>query len=203
MATAAKRGGSWSAIYEVGRTADGKRKQGWKGGFTTRKAALSHAQEKEKEIRDGDYVAPERLTVSMFMALWLESHAKLKSLRPRTIEGYWGIIDRYIGKEIGSIKLQKLSALAISTFYGKLLGKGLSSTTLLHVHRVLAQALKKAVIWRKITRSPVEGIDAPSPKRYNPRVLEFTDAATLLNALEGSEIAPIVTLTPLHRIAAW
>jgi hypothetical protein len=53
-----RRGSTWTVILDVGRDpATGKRRQRWKGGYKTRKAAEAGLRELMAEVDQGTYVA--------------------------------------------------------------------------------------------------------------------------------------------------
>ena len=200
MATAIKRGKTWTAYWEVGRDpATRKRQQTTKGGFRVKvgkdgeTGALDYAHEQERAVRDGAYVPPVKLTVQSFLERWLADYASHKT-RPRTVEGYEGVIKRYVVPILGSIELQRLTPAAIQRLYGKLLTQGLSGRTVLHVHRVLKESLAWAVRWQLLVRNPGDAVSAPKPKHYEPVVLTPEAANKLLTAAKGMEIETPIML---------
>ena len=90
--------------------------------------------------------------------------------------GYRGNVDRYIIPAIGLVPLQSLRGHHIQELETSLLDKGLSTTTVLHTHRVLKQALEHAVLWEKLIRNPARGVKAPRLQRIQ---MQMWDAATI------------------------
>ena len=123
----------------------------------------------------------DRETVADFLVRWLETYAATNTTL-RTREGYQGNITRYINPAIGRVELQKLTTNQIQGIYAALLGKGLSNRTVLHVHRVLSQALKHAVRWGLLSRNPA---DATTPPRAEQEELEMWDEPTINLFLEA------------------
>ena len=62
-----------------------------------------------------------------------------------------------------------------------MLAQGLSARTILHVHRVLSEALRHAVKWGILTRNVAEATTAPRPRR---KEMEMWDADTIHRFLE-------------------
>ena len=102
----------------------------------------------------------------------------------RTEIGYQGNIDRYIVPAIGRIAVQNLSGSQIQAIYAGMLERGLSHTTILHVHRVLKQMLACAVKWGVIARNPADG--ATPPKRQKTQ-MPMWGAATIRQFLDESK----------------
>lgn len=65
--------------------------------------------------------------------------------------------------------------------YADMLAQGLSARTILHVHRVLSEALRHAVKWGILTRNVAEATTAPRPQR---KEMEMWDADTIHRFLE-------------------
>src|SRR5919106_6348152 len=78
-----KRGSTWSVVLDVGPDpATGKRRQKWKGGFRTRKAAEAALRELVAGVDAGRYVERSTKTVGEYLDEWLE--VVQPRLRPTT-----------------------------------------------------------------------------------------------------------------------
>ena len=78
------------------------------------------------------------------MQQWMVAYATTNTTI-RTHEGYRGNIKRYLSPAIGNLPMQNLTARHIQGMYADLLERGLSPRTVLHVNRVLREALGHAV----------------------------------------------------------
>src|SRR5699024_6841447 len=83
-------------------------------------------------------------TVQQWMQRWLDQVAAQR-LKPRTLETYRGYVQRYIIPSIGRRRLEQLTPAHVRTMHEAITGRGLSSTTALQAHRILAKALTDAV----------------------------------------------------------
>ncbi len=91
---------------------------------------------------------------------------------PRTYERYAQICRQNIIPEIGATILTKLRPTHITDLYSKALlsgrrdGRedGLSARSVLHVHRVLKQALSQAVRLQMLSRNPADAVKPPKPE---------------------------------------
>lgn len=193
--------GSYQLRYYGPPDADGKRRQVNETVRGTAKEAQRVLRERLAAIENGRYVARDKDTLGQFMTRWLETYAATNTTL-RTQEGYQGNIARYIVPAIGNVELQKLTPSHIQGMYAELLERGLSNRTVLHVHRVLSEALKHAVKWGLLTRNPA---DATTPPRAEQAELEMWDVPTVnlfLEALAGhrfQDFYHLALLTGMRR----
>ena len=103
--------------------------------------------------------------------------------------------------KLGHIELMKLSPVQIDRFYAESLksgradGKGgLSLRSVLHHHRVLSQALQRAVKWRLLRQNPAHAAEPPKPPNKEFRTLDGKETAALLEAAEGLHLYPPIML---------
>lgn len=146
------------------------------------------------ELASGSFVDPKRVTIRAYLEDWL-GHCRTKGLSERTVEGYEGIVERYLQPALGDIMLQKLSPARVERLYTELLvngrrrggGSGLSEQTVLHVHRVLRCALKRAVRLRLLAANPCDAVEAPRPRREEMHALDARETNRMLDLLSESE----------------
>ncbi len=100
---------------------------------------------------------------------------------------------------MGQILLNQLKPQHIQQYYaqaltdGRVDGKGgLSARTVLHIHRVLFQALKYAVRQGLLIRNPAELVDPPRAKKLKMKTLTPHEVAQLLNAARATGYYPII-----------
>jgi Arm DNA-binding domain/Phage integrase, N-terminal SAM-like domain len=143
-----KRGSTWSVVLDVGPDpATGRRRQKWKGGFRTRKAAEAALRELSASVDSGRYVQRSTTSVGDYLDEWLE--VVRPRLRPTSWNSYRMPVERMKGRA-GAIPLQSLTPLDIESLYKELLLTGragnrpLSSKTVRNTHIVLRKALPDA-----------------------------------------------------------
>jgi uncharacterized protein (DUF433 family) len=143
-----KRGSTWSVVLDVGPDpATGRRRQKWKGGFRTRKAAEAALRELSASVDSGRYVQRSTTSVGDYLDEWLE--VVRPRLRPTSWNSYRMPVERMKGR-VGAIPLQSLTPLDIESLYKELLLTGragnrpLSSKTVRNTHIVLRKALPDA-----------------------------------------------------------
>jgi len=177
--------GHWAIIIDI-RDQLGRRRRKWHAFQGTKRQAQIECARLIAALQGGTYLQPSRTTLGEFLDHWLE-HIR-PQVAPRTHERYGEIVRAYLVPALGGILLTKLQAMAISGAYAAALTNGrrsgvggLSPRTVLHIHRVLKQALKQAVRWQMLSRSPADHVDPPRVERSEMKVW---DVATLSMALE-------------------
>ncbi len=195
--------GTWAVVVELGRDPEGKRRQKWHTVHGTKADAERELTRILHELDTGLYAEPERLTVAAYLERWLTDYARANT-SPRTYQRYRELIDSYITPRIGHLALTKLRPLHVQGLEADLLANGrqrrreggpsgLSPRTVLHVHRVLATALRQAVRWQMIPRNPADAVRPPCPTRPEIHTLTEEETALLLQAAKGSRLyAPVL-----------
>ncbi|WP_242883390.1 tyrosine-type recombinase/integrase [Actinomadura litoris] len=103
----------------------------------------------EAQILSGEWTDPERAKVKVgdYAAQWIEQRA---GLRPRTVELYAWLLNKYIVPHLGGVALGKLSTAMIREWRAMLLGSGVSTTMAAKAYRLLRAILMTAVEEDKI-----------------------------------------------------
>ena len=106
------------------------------------------------------------LTVGAWLEQWIEEARHTVS--PNTHERYPEIVNKHLVPKLGAHQLGKLAPVHIQNFYsdalksGRLDGNGgLSPQTVLHFHRLLDHAMKRARKLRLIAVNPAEDVERP------------------------------------------
>lgn len=165
--------GRWYASLSVSDSATSKRTRPSIGPFATKADANAALTRALAERDAGTYVVPSAEPLGRFLATWLES--RRHDLRPSTLHGYRGVVDRYTS-DIAGIALRDLTARHLQALYGRMLDAGLSARTVRTLHVVLHRALADAVRWDVLARNPA---DAVRPPRLAPTEMATWDAGAL------------------------
>ncbi len=154
-----KRNGKWAYVISLSYDPiKGKYPQKWRSGFETKKAAQEALIMDLTKLED-ELKAPS-LTVSEYLALWLEQSIKGKRA-PNTERNYRNSINNYINKAFGDLPLDQLAPKHIENLYTELTTR-LSSSSVHTVHRTLRAALNRAVKLEYLKTSPMTRVDVPS-----------------------------------------
>ena len=192
---------SWLVKYDgASDPITGERQIFWRTVRGTRRDAEKERRRLLRQVDTGEHVAPDAMTLQQFADHWLEHIAPRRAKAGRTRQRYGELLRGYVYPALGAIKVQKINDRMIDKLYADLLaggGKGgrkLSARTVFHVHRVLSEVLRKATKARIVNRNPCDDVDAPSPDPTPAQAFTAKEADTLLAALEGKPLLPIVRL---------
>ncbi len=163
-----KRGNGEGTVY--------KRKDGrWEGAVTleggkrkrvygdTRREAQERMTELLRAQQLGRLLAEPSQTVSHYLNHWLEDQIRLK-VRPSTYESY-ALNVRRLTPYIGQVRLDRLKPSHIQRCYKDLLETGLSARSVDQAHRVLRAALRQAVKWELLIKTPTAAATPPRASR--------------------------------------
>lgn len=190
--------GSWCFVVDVV-VVDGKRKQMFRRGFATKKGAQDELTRLLGEMKKGTFVRSTKKTVKDYFTAWLDG-LPASGRRPSTIEGYRHQIEHNVIPTLGSIELHALDALALDALYSRLLGRGLSMSSVRKVHTIVGKALsdaeRKGVVARNVARlatPPASAASkAPEMKFWTPPQLR-----TFLAGIVDHHHYPLLRLAAL------
>lgn len=185
-----KHGRMWYIRYSVTDEETGRRRQKEEVAGTTERAARNLLKTRLSEIQRGTYTEPNKQTVGEFLDHWLTAAAG--RLGERTRYRYAEIIRLHIKPTFGAKNLQALRAVDIQGLYTRLLENGradgrggLSAQSVLHVHRLLHEALDQAEKWDMIPRNPAKRVDPPTVRRRETKTWGKEEFTVVLGATEG------------------
>jgi integrase len=205
------RPGVWHLRLELHRAGDGKRRQTmrtfrgskreaqneWRrlqaladaGQLLPLKGAAvrARAEAEAEAARLAEEAAQPKPTVAAYLAEFL-NEKRTSGLSPKTLETWADFCRAYINPRIGSIVLTELKSRDVKALYtqlalnGRTRGEGgLSDTTILHVHRLLSEALRAAMMGDEplIPRNPCDGQAPRHGGREERHGVKAYDRATL------------------------
>ena len=142
---------NWYVIIELPRTPDGKRRQKWHGGFSTRREAEAARAKLVNEVNRGTYTEPTSITLTDWARnQWLPMiKARVK---PSTFDSYRRNLELHVLPTLGGCQLRQLTPPMLNHLYADLLSDGhltkaggLSAKTVRYIHTILHKALADAV----------------------------------------------------------
>ena len=119
-------------------------------------------------------------TLEQWAQTWTTRILPARKLKPRTIDGYRRYMRNYITPTIGRYRLDQLTPDHVRRVHDHITDQGLSSTTALQAHRILAKCLTDAMRESKVTRNVATLVDAPSKAVVKQQALDVDQARTLL-----------------------
>ena len=188
--------GNWYAVIDTRDPLTGARKRKWvslPAATGKRQAQIECARLIAEAQNGGLSLEPAKTTLSEYLERWLE-YAK-PNVSPRSHERYAEIVRKNLGPRLGAIKLARLRPEQIAAAYtdaltrGRRDGKGgLSPRSVHHMHRILKQALTRAVRWQLIPRNPAEAVDPPKVERKELSTYDLPATAKAIEALRGTRM---------------
>ena len=180
----------WQITIWTGRKPDGRPIRH----YETIRGTKADAQRRLRDLLSGmDKGIPipttGRLTLGELLDQWSSGYCKT-NCQQRTQDGYESIIRNHLAP-LSHVRLRDLQPQVIQAHYGTLC-QNLSNRTVMHVHRVLNQALKWAVRQDYLGRNPAERVDAPSPRRRVMNTLSAFEVGILLDAAQDSYYYPVI-----------
>ncbi|GAA4618412.1 site-specific integrase [Actinoallomurus liliacearum] len=123
-------------------------------------------------------------TVAEWMATYLDTVCQRLVLSgkmaPRTLDDYRSKTRLWITPMLGKHRLDRLLPEHLDTAYQKMHEAGLSSSTVLKIHRILSRALTVAVRRDKVARNVAKLIDAPVADEPDTKPLTREEARRIL-----------------------
>lgn len=199
-----KRGSTWTAYWFVP-TREGGRRQVSKGGFRTKRQAQDHLTGVMHAIQTNSYVQPARQTLAEYFDQW---HAAAASrLRPKTLDSYRQVFNRYVRDTLGDTRLQSLTATHLDGLYADLLRAGgrdekpLSPTTVIHVHAVVSKLLSDGLRKGVVVRNVAQAASPPRQLRPADRQLTIWSGEQLKAFLASVENERLYALWRLYAVS--
>jgi len=179
--------GRWHAYLSMGVKSGGQRDRRHVSGRT--RAQVARKLRALQGQRDAGVVpnAGRSPTVAAWLDHWLDNIAAHK-VRPRTLQGYRGMVRHRIAPALGHHRLDRLQPEHVEEFYAAMRSEGVLPTAL-QCHRILSRALKVAMQRGKVSRNVCGLVDAPSLARTEIQPLTATEARALLDAATGTRNA--------------
>jgi integrase len=181
----------YAVIYEGSDPATGKERHRWHAAGGTRRDAERLLADLVKRSHDGDYRAPERITLATYLTeRWLPT--KHAQLRPSTYDSYRRNIERHVLPSLGARPLQRLVPEDLDSMYASLLangrlngaGGGLSPKTVRYIHGILRKALADAQRKGTVARNVAELADPPKLSARRKRQMQVWTPDELRRFLE-------------------
>jgi len=144
----------WYAVVDLPRGPDGRRRQKWHGGFSTRREADLVRADVLSRLERGTYIEQSSVTLSEWvLGTWLGTIGT--QLKPTTLHSYRRNLELHLLPRLGHLRFCDLTPSRITEAYGEILRSGrrrgrpksgaLSPTTVRYLHAILHRTLTDAV----------------------------------------------------------
>lgn len=170
----------WEGYVTIGLNSSGNLKR---KSFTgkTRDEVAKKINEVINSLNKGSFIEPSNITLSSWMDKWFNDYV-LPTKCPSTIDGYKGMIRRYLKPTIGGISLRKLRPDHLQSVYNNVTSK-VSPLTIKHInvmlHTCLEQVRKNKLIIENIT----ELVELPKQRQKEIQFLELDEQKRLMQVI--------------------
>lgn len=138
-----------------------------------------------RDLDNGTYQAPNKITVSQWMDEWLETFCASK-VKPTTYHSYQSAIRLYINPAIGAMPLQAVRGNHVQGIYNKMMDAGLSGKTVKNMAAILHKALSVALKQGLILSNPCDGAELPKAEHKEIHPLTDEEIPLFLAAIDES-----------------
>lgn len=152
----------------------------------TRADAASKMIEFQKKLLDGSaHLGPDP-RLDAYIRAWLEG--KNAVVKPTTHRRYKDYVELHIIPELGQLKLSRVTAPAIRSFYTSRLSVGLSAQSVKHLHRVFSQALSAAEADGVIAKNPARHVKPPRVLKREIEAFTEDELRSILHTASGNPL---------------
>jgi integrase len=181
-----------------------ERRQEFRGGFPTRRQAERARIEALATKNNGIRIPATRYTLKDYLLdEWLPARKPRTGRQGRGHRGqvslgtwaaYRSTLVAYVIPRLGHLPLQELTAANLHCLYDDLeesggrRGQGLSSKTVLNVHRVMHKAMSDAVKTGKVARNVLDSVQAPAAGRPRTEVWNVDQLRSFLDHVQQDRL---------------
>lgn len=183
-------GDGWMFVVDMP-SADGRRRQIKRRGFTRKADATAALERLLAEAERGTPVDPSRLTVGVYLTdQWLPA-LQARNLRATTLDTYQRLVRRHLVPLLGAVRLQALDMPRVERMLAELAAAGLSPKSRRNIHGVLSKALSDAQRWGLVSRNAASDAELPRAARPKARAWSAAQVARLLDHVQGDRLEPL------------
>ncbi len=138
-----------------------------------------------RDLDNGTYQAPNKITVSEWMNQWLTTFCANK-IKPLTYISYETAIRNHINPAIGAMELQAVRGTHVQGIYNKMTSAGLSGKTVKNMSAILHKAFSVALKQGLIAANPCDGAELPKAEHHEITPLTDEEIPRFLAAIDDS-----------------
>ena len=137
---------------------------------------------REIELYDGVELTEDSLmTLGAWLDRWLDEYAA-NAVRHSTLKNY-RYMANHVKRELGDKQVSSVTVEDVQQMYHRLIGRGLSATTVRHVHSMLHLAMDAAVRSHLTAQNPTDLAVPPRAERGEMRILTEQQLDTFMKAI--------------------
>lgn len=183
--------GLWVGSLSLGYDEHGKRKRRVVYGDSKR-SVYAKLDELRASARVGTLTDATGLTVAQLLGQFLKATAAKRS--PRTSEEWERLTKNHLRPRLGSVRLDKLSALHVEGLYAEMHADGVGAFTIRAAADVLSIALNYALRMKLIPANPSSAVKKPKLPKREMHFLDDAQARLLVDVGRAVQVGPLVTV---------
>jgi integrase len=150
--------------------------------FLRKADAEDFAKSVETDIARGQYLDPAagKVTVSEWAEDWFST---IRHLKPKTQEGYEGLLKKHIIPRLGRRSLASVRPLDVRRFVSEMIDAGYSPSRVRQARHLLGMLFSAAVENGAIASSPVAGVKIPREQRREMQILDANEVSLVAEAV--------------------
>lgn len=161
----------------------------------TQKDVKEKLKEKMENQTEGNQKKENTYTLEEWLRYFLENY-KRNELKESTYSTYIEVFRKHIhGSDIGKIKIGKLTANQLQSYYNGKTTDGYNAKSVKHIHVLINSALEKGVQLKLIRENVGRMVILPKRKAYKAQVLSLSEVSKIVNEAKEDELYPIIALT--------
>src|SRR5947209_1469813 len=161
--------------------------------FKTEKEALERRRTAVNELAQGVLATGPQQTLKQYLEYWLEDVYKV-SVRLNTYRNCSVLVHKHLVPGLGHIKLQKLTAQQVQSFYAKKLKSGTTTSKIKTIHVALHTALEHARRMKLLTLNVCSDVELPRQEKREKQPLTPEQARLLLQKVREHQLEGLLTL---------
>jgi integrase len=174
--------GLWTAIVELP-PKDGKRRRKVIRSKDKR-TVIAKLGDLQRDLKKRGDLPTADQTVAEWFYYWLDRIAAAE-VRPKTLAGYRSAVLHHVIPEIGSVRLERLTAAHLRRVTDAAVEKGAATSYALGIHRIMSSALEKARREGRIGENPATMTSAPRKSRPDIEAFTLDESLELLAQVVG------------------
>jgi integrase len=187
---------AWRTAVTIGYTTDGSPVRKF-ARAKTQEGALKRAEELKESRTDKPIHLSRPMTVYEFFHYWIDH--KPRKLKPVTRADYQTIVTTYFLDSFGSLPLSDLTSEMLDSKYRSMLdgthkpndprARPLSTSTVIHLHKVIGAMLKQAIKWKRIKENVALMASPPELESRAKTIWQPKQAVLFLESLASHRLS--------------
>ncbi|MGG4031905.1 site-specific integrase [Bacillus subtilis] len=177
-------------MADIGKDANGKRKQKKKSGFKTQREAQEALTELLSKVQKGTYVSPSKQLYKDYAEKWLRTI----KVEEQTLSSYESYFRNQITPALGALKLNEITKSDIEKLVSNMLEDDLSAKTIRKAVVIIKASLEKAVDDGLIGSNPANKVALPKLKDTEFNVWTQEQIEVFLEAAKSDRLFTLFRL---------